>query len=80
MKEVEIKYFASLKDSAGKSSEVIQTSVEDISQLYQVIKEKYDFSLNEKFLKFALNDEFVEKNTIIKNGDVVVFIPPVAGG
>ncbi|HBF14023.1 MAG TPA: molybdopterin synthase sulfur carrier subunit [Deltaproteobacteria bacterium] len=33
-----------------------------------------------KFTRFAVNAEYVPVETVLKNGDELVFIPPVSGG
>ena len=80
MKKVNLKYFAILRDHRGESSETLETNAETAGQLYEDLKAKYDFPLSVKRLKVAINEEFSEMNSEIKDNDEIVFIPPVAGG
>ena len=44
MKKISIKYFASLKEQAGKNEEEVETKAECPKELYQEIQEKYCLS------------------------------------
>ena len=80
MKEVKIKYFAILKEQARIENEVIKVPCETYSDLYNFLKNKYNFSLPVDYIQVAVNHEFKDMNHLINEGDNVVFIPPVAGG
>lgn len=80
MKTITIEYYAMLQEIAGKNKEEFKTSVNSVSELYQEIKLKYGFIFDHDQLRAAINDQFVDWKTKINNGDIVVFIPPVAGG
>lgn len=79
-KTVHIRYFALLREKRGLDEETLTTSAETLQQLYTELSERYQFNFPIKLLKAALNDTFCEWKTPIKNGDRIVFIPPVAGG
>jgi molybdopterin converting factor subunit 1 len=78
--QVNVKYFAALREVARIESEIIQTNASNAAELYKELKEKYSFKLDETNLKVAINEQYEEFDTTLKNNDVVVFIPPVAGG
>jgi molybdopterin converting factor subunit 1 len=78
--KIEVKYFAALRESAGKSSEIIDFEGQTIEDVYQALNEKYSFSVERSHLKVALNEEYANFEDRISSGDIVVFIPPVAGG
>ena len=78
--KINVKYFASLREQANKSDELIETKFNNPSDIYKELKIKYDFSLNENELKVAVNDCYENFNYELKEMDTVVFIPPVAGG
>jgi molybdopterin converting factor small subunit len=44
------------------------------------LKSRHGFTLAREQLKVAINAEFSDWSKPLKNGDAVVFIPPVAGG
>lgn len=80
MQQINVNYFALLRDLANKSSETISTQAKTTADLYEELKKKYDFPLSQCKLKVAVNDEFTNFDYELKNQDKVVFIPPVAGG
>ncbi|HEY9681224.1 MAG TPA: molybdopterin converting factor subunit 1 [Oculatellaceae cyanobacterium] len=79
-KQINIQYFAVLKEERGLSSETVQTSSKTVRELFNELSKKHRFSLNTERLNVAVNDEFQPWETTLKQGDTVVFIPPVAGG
>ena len=79
-KTVHLRYFALLKEERGLSQETIQTTAVSLSNLYAELKKKYELKLPQEFLKVAVNNEFKDWTTTLKNNDSVAFIPPVAGG
>jgi|SaaInlStandDraft_2_1057019.scaffolds.fasta_scaffold504842_2 molybdopterin converting factor subunit 1 len=78
--KIKMIYFASLRETIGKSSEEIETIAQTATELYQFIKEKYQLQLNQEQLKVAINEVYVDFGTTLKEADTIVFIPPVAGG
>ena len=78
---VNVRYFALLRDVAGKSTEdvAIETG-SSAAKLFHILAEKYAFPLSLADLRVAVNDEFTGSDHPLKNGDRVVFIPPVSGG
>ena len=77
---MKIKYFASLREQANKNDEEITEEFVNAFDLYQSLKEKYQFSLTVDQIKVAVNGEYQDFQTPIIAGDVITFIPPVAGG
>lgn len=80
LKNVHIKYYAILREQRGASSDVVETSASTAAELYAEMKELYGFSLPHDRMSVAINDQFASWNDEISNKDVVVFVPPVAGG
>jgi molybdopterin converting factor small subunit len=80
LKKVQIFYFAKFKTYAGKESEILETSAEDLLDLYAEISQRYAFGMDAPKVRAAINDEFSPWNTKIVDGNQIVFIPPVAGG
>jgi molybdenum cofactor guanylyltransferase len=78
--ELQLQYFAILREQAGKRSETLKTSAATPSQLYAELQQRYGFTLTATQLKVAVNNEFCDWQYVLKSGDVVTFIPPVAGG
>jgi len=80
MKTINIHYFALLREERGCSEETLETQVATPLALYQLLRERHGFRLEPKHLRVAVNEIFSDWNAELNSGDVVVFIPPVAGG
>jgi molybdopterin converting factor subunit 1 len=78
--KVQVRYFALLREERGSGSENIDTSAANAAALYGELKSRYKFSLTIDHLKVAVNNNFVDWQTSLKDGDEIVFVPPVAGG
>ncbi len=78
---ISIRYFALLRDLAGKSNETLSIERgETASRTFLTLAEKYGFPLGLSDIRVAVNDEFTTTDHPLNEGDQVVFIPPVAGG
>ena len=51
-----------------------------INKLQKILFEKYSGLTDIKNYAFAVNEEYVNADYLIKVGDVVAVIPPVSGG
>lgn len=80
MKAVNVLYFASLREQRGVSSENVLTDCHTALELWQKISQDYQLKMDLAILKVAANDEYVDFNYQLREGDQIVFIPPVAGG
>jgi len=80
MIEVTAKYFAAFRDKAGQASEARRTHAATAEGLYEEVARDHGFADSLATCKVAINDEFATWETPLKNGDVVLFFPPVAGG
>ncbi len=79
-KQVEIQYFAVLKEQSGIASENVRTTAETLRQLYLQLKERHKFGLPIESLRVAVDDEFANWDDRLPDSARVVLIPPVAGG
>lgn len=80
-KTIQILYFASLAEKAGRDEEML--SVDEratLGEIYGQLKDKYQFDLAQNELAIAINHHIGNWQLSVKQGDVVAFIPPVAGG
>jgi molybdopterin converting factor subunit 1 len=80
MKKIQIRYYAILREQAGKSDESLNTEAGTPALVFAELKKRYPFTLDTQQLKVAINTEFRDWQTPLKDGDTLVFIPPVAGG
>ena len=75
-----VNYYASLREQRGVSCEAIRTESSTPADLYEELQGKHGFTLHPTSLRVAINDEFARMDQQLKDGDVVTFISPVAGG
>ena len=80
MKNVRIEYFAILREQRGVASERATTGAADAAALYEALRVQHRFSLPKENVRVAINGEFAPWSAALKDGDEVVFLPPVAGG
>ena len=73
-----VKYFASISDAVGKTSEKI------VLQHEMTVGEVWtDVSKNIKYagkVMTAVNHKYVDENYLLRDEDEVAFFPPVTGG
>ena len=81
MIQVKVRCFSQVKyalktDEIKLELEAGTTTVE----LEKIIREKASGKLDQVTLRVAINQKYVSDKKELKNGDEVVFIPPVQGG
>jgi molybdopterin-guanine dinucleotide biosynthesis protein A len=79
-RQINVQYYALLREQAGRSSETLVTTAGTPRELYEQLRQRYPFSLAPEMLRVAVNSEFGDWGQRLHAGDSVVFIPPVAGG
>jgi molybdopterin converting factor small subunit len=79
-KTIRVEYFAILKERRGCSSESIETNAANVRDLYSQLAGPYNFPLPPDSIRVAVNHKFVDWGSPIAGDDIIVFIPPVAGG
>ncbi|HEY4230304.1 MAG TPA: molybdopterin converting factor subunit 1 [Thermoanaerobaculia bacterium] len=79
---VQVLYFAAFRDAVGKDAETRELSDRaTVAELWKTLAGQVPF-----FARFpvmppaAVNREYVEAETALRDGDEVAFLPPVAGG
>lgn len=77
---VHIQYFAILREQRGLARESLATAATTAAALYDELRTRHGFSLPVDRVRAAINEEFVAWETPLRDGQTVVFIPPVAGG
>jgi molybdopterin synthase sulfur carrier subunit len=75
---IKVRYFASLKDSIGRSEDTLEgLGLETVRTVWQVLNP--DEALPDNILS-AINMDYVDLDSPVKDGDEVAFFPPVTGG
>jgi len=80
LRRLRVRYFAVLREQAGRSSEELETQASTPRELYEELRRRRGLTLSPEFLRVAVNDEFGDWRALLADGDTVVFLPPVAGG
>ncbi|HLY53615.1 MAG TPA: NTP transferase domain-containing protein [Steroidobacteraceae bacterium] len=75
-----VQYYAVLREQAGRREESLVSCARTAHELYRELAQRHPFSLDPTVLRVAINGEFGDWTAPLKDGDSVVFIPPVAGG
>jgi sulfur-carrier protein len=74
---ITVKFFASLRELVGKSEVSVELSQPlPVTQIWTLVCDAY---LPDHILA-AINLEYVEKETLVHDGDEIAFFPPVTGG
>jgi molybdenum cofactor guanylyltransferase len=80
LRRLHVRYFALLREQAGRSVEELETQASTPRELYEELRRRRGLTLSPEFLRVAVNDEFGDWRAPLADGDTVVFLPPVAGG
>ncbi len=80
MTTLHITYFAALRDATGHAEETLTTEAVTAKALFHDLTAKYHWPFSEANILVAINDRYRPADSVLKEGDRVVFIPPVAGG
>ncbi len=80
MTTLTVQYFAILREQRGLAQEKLSTAATTPAALYEELRARHGFTLPADRVRAAVNDEFVSATATLRDGDRVVFIPPVAGG
>jgi molybdopterin converting factor subunit 1 len=79
-KNIRVQYFALLREQRGLADERLATTADTPAGLYAELRTRHGFTLPVEQLRVAVNDEFARWDAPLRDGDTLVFIPPVAGG
>ncbi|MSU48894.1 MAG: MoaD/ThiS family protein [Opitutus sp.] len=77
---VSVQYFAILREQRGVAQEKLTTAAATPTALYEELRARHNFTLPGDRVRAAVNDAFVAGIDPLRDGDRIVFIPPVAGG
>ncbi|MBW4441354.1 MAG: MoaD/ThiS family protein [Plectolyngbya sp. WJT66-NPBG17] len=79
---VTVKLFAAYQDAYGASEIALElpegATVEQVCD--RILRDRPQLVPLKSITQFGVNLEFVSPDTIVKNGDEIVLIPPVSGG
>lgn len=82
--KVSVRYFASVRESLGRSGEIVETSAHDLGSLRAELAARggaYAESLARgKAVRVALDQVMSQESAPLHEGGEVAFFPPVTGG
>jgi len=79
-KVIEIRWFAAYREAAGVATETAHTDAGTAAELFAEMKLKHPALAPYSAALLAINDEMADWSRALKDGDEVLFFPPVAGG
>jgi molybdopterin synthase sulfur carrier subunit len=79
---ITIKLFAAYQEAynVGELKRDFSPNTSILEVLNQLISERPELEKWRSLTRFGLNLQFVEAETLLQDGDEIVFIPPVSGG
>ena len=77
---IEARYFAAFREQAGCESEQLATQAATVGDLYVEVANRHGFVDGMARCKVAVNDQLTQWDAPLRDGDTVLFFPPVAGG
>jgi molybdopterin converting factor subunit 1 len=80
MKKIRVQYYAKLREERGRAEETVRTTARTAAEFFEELHERFGFSLRREQLRVAVNESFSDWEHALHEDDLVVFIPPVAGG
>lgn len=80
--DVEVLYFAALRDLSGVSGERVSLpGALSVEALLSALESRHEGLRGRlQSVRVAVNEEFTERSTQLRGGEVVALIPPVSGG
>ncbi|HEX7508743.1 MAG TPA: MoaD/ThiS family protein [Polyangia bacterium] len=78
--KIQIQYFAMLAEKRGLRDEWLNVETPDLAALYDTLAKRHGFPLTRASIRPAVNDALCAWNYPVRDGDRVVFVPPVSGG
>jgi len=79
-KTLTVRYFAGFREHAGVGEETVSVPAATAGDVYELLKDRHGSEEPLGHCKDAINDEMVDWNTEVVDGDTVLLFPPVAGG
>ncbi len=75
---IKLLLFSYLRETIGQEELAVEASNWTIAELKQHIEKTYDVALQQTMT--AVNEQFATDATVLKDDDIVAFIPPISGG
>lgn len=79
-KTLTVRYFAGFREHAGVDEETVTLNVDTAREVFDQLKSRHGSEEPLGHCKVAINDELVDWDSPVGEGDTVLLFPPVAGG
>lgn len=80
MKKLTVRYFAMFRENAGVSEESLSLQAETAADVFIATADRHGSNEPQGHCKVAINDVMAGWDSPVKDGDIVLLFPPVAGG
>ena len=79
---VRLLFFAALRDITGQSNaEIVLTEGTSAGEVWRRLRRDYEkLAAYEQPPLIAINEDYASADAVLRDGDELAFIPPVAGG
>lgn len=78
--KIQVRYYAALREQSGCSGETLEGAPATAAEVYELLRARHGFSLDRSRVRVAINNQYGDWHQSLSADDVLVFIPPVAGG
>ena len=78
MNTIKVLFFGSLEDVVGVKEKDF-SDINATDSLFKILNKNYP-KLNEKTFQVAVNQQIINTNTTLNNGDEIALLPPFVGG
>ncbi len=75
-----VRYFAVLREQAKCAQETVTSAAATPGALYGELAARHGLTWRPELLRAVVNERYVAMDAPLRDGDRVVFVPPVAGG
>ncbi|WP_332634168.1 molybdopterin converting factor subunit 1 [Halalkalibacter flavus] len=76
---IKILLFAELQEEAGTDQVEVDKAGVTVNEVKSWLQKQYNLTALENTM-IAINESYADENEVVKDGDVIAFIPPVSGG
>ncbi|MCL7749539.1 molybdopterin converting factor subunit 1 [Halalkalibacter alkaliphilus] len=76
---IKILLFAELQEEAGTDQVEVDKAGVTVNEVKSWLQKQYNLTTLENTM-IAINESYADENEVVKDGDVIAFIPPVSGG